>query len=329
VAIVNSGQQVGTALAFVEVLGRHNDVLARHPVYRWPARAGRGYDVDVILDDPFVAPRHLEIEPAADDGRFKVSDLQSVNGISLPPSAQRVSAVEVGPDDVVRLGQTQIRVRTPIYAVRPELALRATAWYRRPLSFVVMAAVLLGLVVWNAWISSAQQEERALLVYPAVGMGVAVAVWIAIWSLVSRTVGGRANFAAHGFIACAGLTALGLADTLEEYLAFGFNARWVTHVGVAAAAAIFAYMFYRHLRLNSRASRRRLGITGVIITAAAFGAVAGLNTVGESAREGMQRYDATIKPPLFLMVHGVTPEVLLSEAERLKRNVDAMARAQP
>lgn len=315
-------------LAFVEVLGRHNDVLARYPVYRWPARAGRGYDVDIILDDPFVAPRHLQIEPAV-DGRFKVSALESVNGISLPPSARRVSATEVGPDDIVRLGQTQIRVRAPSFAVRPELALRAAALYRRPLSFVVMAAVLLGLVVWNAWIGTIHQEERAFLVFPTVGVGVAVAVWISIWSLVSRTVGGRANFAAHGFIACAGLATLGLADTLVEYLSFGLQARWLSHVGALAAGAIFAYMFYRQLRLNSRASRRRLGITAVIVTVAAFGAVAGLAMVGESAREGMQRYDATLKPPAFLMVHGVTSEVFLSESERLRRKVDAVARAEP
>jgi hypothetical protein len=97
-------------LGFIEILGRHNDVLARHAVYRWPARVGRGYDAEVILDDPFVAPRHASIEPAA-DGRFRIADLQSVNGFSLPPSAQRVAEAEVGPDDVVRLGRTQIRIR--------------------------------------------------------------------------------------------------------------------------------------------------------------------------------------------------------------------------
>jgi len=316
------------ALAFVEVLGRHDDVLARHPVYRWPARAGRGYDADIILDDPFVAPRHLQIEPAA-DGRFKVSDLQSANGISLPPSARRVSSVEVGPDDVVRLGRTQIRIRTPSYAVRPEVALRAAALYRRPVSFVVMAAVLLALVAWSAWVSTTQQEERAFLVFPTVGMGLAVAVWISIWSLVSRTVGGRANFAAHGFVACAALTALALADTLIDYLSFGFQARWLSPLGAVAAGAIVAYMLYRQLRLNSRASPRRLGITAVVVTVAALGATAGLGIVSESGQERVQRYDATLKPPAFLMVHGIVPEAFISEGERLKRRVDAMARAQP
>lgn len=315
-------------VAFIEVLGRHGDVLARHPVYRWPARAGRGYDMDVILDDPFVAPRHAQIEPAA-DGRFKVSDLQSVNGLSLRPSAQRVGTAEVGPEDVVRLGQTQIRIRAPSYAVRPELALRATALYRRPLAFAVMAAALLGLVVWNAWIMTASRDEKAFLVFPVIGVCVGAGVWIAVWSLVGRTVGGRANFAAHGSVACAGLTALALADTVADYLSFGFSAGWLKYAGIVAVAAIFAYMIYRHLRLNSRASRRSLGTAAVIASVAVCSAFAGLGMAGDSTREGRLRYDETLKLPAFLWVTGVTPAAFLAEGERLKHKVDAVARAEP
>jgi hypothetical protein len=315
-------------LAFVEVLGRHGDVLTRYPVYRWPARSGRGYDMDVILDDPFVAPRHVQIEPVA-DGRFKVSDLQSVNGFSLSSSGQRVGTAEVGPEDVVRLGQTQIRIREPSYAVRPELALRATALYRRPLAFAVMAAGLLGLVVWSAWIMTASRDEKAFLVFPAIGVCVGVGAWIAIWSLVGRTVGGRANFAAHGFVASAGLIALGLADTMIDYLSFGFNAGWLKYVAIAALAAIFAYMIYRHLRLNSRAPQRSLGIAAAIASVAVCGAFAGLEMAGDSTREGRLPYDETLKPPAFLWVTGVAPAAFLAEGERLRHKVDAVARTEP
>jgi len=315
-------------LAFVEILGRHGDVMARHPVYRWPVRAGRGYDVDIILDDRFVAPRHLQIEPAL-NGRFRVTDLDSVNGISLVPSARRIGSGEVGPDDIVRLGQTQIRVRAPSYAVRPEVRLRATSMYRRPLSFAIMSAALLGLVVLNAWIAAVQQDERLFMVFPIVAVCIGVGIWISLWSLVSRMVGGRANFAAHGFVACAGLTALALAETLVDYSSFGFHLRWLNYAGTAAAAAIFAYALYRHLRLNSRAPRRRLGIIAAIVSVVAFGVAAGLELAGDSAREGRQVYDPTLKPPAFLWVPGITPEAFLGDGARLKRRVDALARTAP
>lgn len=313
-------------LAFVEVLGRHNDVQARHPVYRWPARAGRGYDADVILDDPFIAPRHISIEPAG-DGRFRVSDLQSVNGISLPPAAGRVAQADVGPDDVVRLGRTQIRIRAPSYAVRPESQLRATALYRRPAAFAVAAATLLGLTVWGAWVETTSRDEWASLLFPAVIMCVAVGVWISVWSLVSRTVGGRANFAAHGFVACAVLAASAVADTAFEYLSFGFNERWLDYAGTAVLAALAGYVLYRHLRLNSRAPRKTLGLIAACVVAAGFGIAAGLERAGETRREGMQRYDSALKSPAFLWVPGVTPQAFLAEGEKLRHEADALARA--
>ena len=312
-------------LAFVEVLGRHNDVIVRVPVSRWPARVGRGYDADVILDDPFVASRHAQIEPTA-DGRFRVSDLQSVNGISLMPSAQRRDAVEVGPEDVVRLGHTQIRIRTPAYVVQPELTLRATALYRGVPAFAVTAGLLIALVVWNAWIATTSRDEKVFFVNPAVSICLAAGAWISVWSLVGRTVGGRANFAAHGSIACAGLIALMLSDTFADYLSFGLSAHWLEYAGAAVGGAVFAYMIYRHLRLNSRAPRRKLAVFAAITTVVVGAAAFGMDFAQDYGRDGKLRYDQTLKPPAFLWVSGVAPGAFLAEGERLKEKADAAAR---
>ena len=313
-------------LAYVEVLGRHHDVLARVPVYRWPAHAGRAYDADVILDDPFVAPRHVQIEPVV-DGRFRVSDLRSVNGISLLPSKERSASLEVGPEDVVRLGHTQIRVRAPSYSVQPELALRPAALYRQVPTFAVAAALLIALVVWQAWIATIGRDEKVFFVVPALSVCVAAGAWISIWALVGRTIGGRANFAAHGSITCAGLIALLLTDTAGEYLSFGFSAHWLAYAGAAAGAAAFAYMIYRQLRLNSRAPRRKLGVFAVIASAVVYGAAFGLDLAQDYGREGRQRYDQTLKAPAFLWVPGVAPEAFLAQSQRLKDKADAAARA--
>lgn len=314
------------ALAFVEVLGRHGEVQARHAVYRWPARVGRGYDAEIILDDPFVAPRHASIEPAG-DGRFKVSDLQSVNGLSVSPSSRRVPEAEVGPEDVVRLGRTQIRVRAPSYAVLPEQRMRAVALHRRPGSFVAAAGVLLALTLWSAWVMTSARDEWATLLFPALVIAAVAGVWISVWALVSRTVGGRANFAAHGFVACAGLAAIELADTLFDYLSFGFDARWLEHGGTAVLAALAGAMLYRHLRLNSRATRRQLGFIAALIVAAGFGVGAGVERAAETRREGMQGYDNTLKSPAFLWVAGEPPGAFLAAADALQRAADAAAGA--
>lgn len=312
-------------LAFVDVLGRHAEVLARHPITRWPACVGRNYDGDVILDDPYVAPRHLRIEPAA-DGRFAVSDLQTVNGIMLLPSGKRVLEAQIGPEDVLRIGQTQIRIRPVSYAAKPEMLLRADGVHRRSPGFAISATMLLAFVLWSAWIEAAAQDEKIYLVYPAVGTCVAVGLWIAIWALVGRAAGGRDNFAGHGFVACAGLVAIMVASTLSDYLSFGFDADWLDYVGIGAAAVIFAYMIYRHLRLNSRSPRKSLAVVSAIASLTVCGALAALQVASDWPLEGKMRYDRTIKAPAFLWVKGAGIPAFLAGGEKLKTKADAFAR---
>lgn len=312
-------------VAFVEVVDRHNDVLERHPVYRWPATIGRGYQADVIVDDPFVAPVHLSIEPIGEE-RFTLSDLGSLNGISLRASEQRVDAAEVGPDDLVRLGRTQVRIRTPSYAVPQERPLRAIAIYRRPAAFMVMAVLTTALFLWNAWIMTSDDNNKYAMLFPTLALMIGLAVWISMWSFVSSAVGRRPNFAAHGFVACAGVIALAASESFFDYISFGLDAGWLQYMGGVATAAILAYIVYRHLRLNSRATHRNLVLTSTGIAVVLCGAVAGLNLVVDMSQDGNQRYNDSIKAPAFLFVPGTSPNTFISDAEALKLSVDAMAK---
>lgn len=315
-------------LAFVEVLGRHGELVARHPIWRWPSRIGRGYDMDIILDDPFVAAGHLEIGQAA-DGRFAVLDLQSRNGMYVLPSNEQRNSAEVGPEDIVRIGHTQLQIRPRSYTVPAELQIRGTATRRGPVPFVIAAAVLLAAVIWSAFVTTSQREENPVIAFSALFIILAGAVWISVWSLVSRTIGGRANFSAHGFVACAGLLALEIWNTSIEYFSFGFDARWLETAGIAGGSALFAYMLYRHLRLTSRARARALGFTAALASALVFGGVVAIKDLTETTNQASQRYSKGLKAPYFVMVAGLSPADFLAGGERLKRRVDAMVNADP
>jgi hypothetical protein len=312
-------------LAFVEVVDRHKDVLSRHAVYRWPARIGRGYRSDILLDDAFVAADHLEIAPAA-NGRFTVSDLGSMNGFFVGDSRQRLESAEVGPDDLVRIGHTQIRVRVPSYEVPRERLLRATALYRRPAAFMLAAALMVALFVWNAWIMTSDENDRTAMLFPTIGLLTLIVVWISIWSFVSNALGRRPNFAAHGFVACAGIVALVAADSFFDYVGFGFDIDWILYLDGIVATALLGYIVYRHLLLNSRASRRTLAVAGFGISASLAGALLALDFALDRTQDGTQDYSAAIKAPAFLFASGASPAEFLSQADALKHTVDEMAR---
>src|SRR5215831_15521726 len=144
--------------------------------------------------------------------------------------------------------------------------------------------------------------------------------------VVGRAAGGRDNFAAHGFVACASLSAIMVAGTLSDYLSFGLDSGWLDYVGIAAAVGIFAYMIYRHLRLNSRSSRRWLAGVSAIASLAVSVALAGLQIASDWSLEGKLPYDRTIKAPGFLWVSGVPATMFLARAVKLKSQADALAK---
>ena len=310
-------------LAYVEVLDRHRDVVARHAVYRWPARIGRSYEADAILDDPFVAPEHVTIEPIG-GGRFRLIDLGTRNGIVLVQTKERADAAEVGPDDLVRLGHTQIRIRSRDFAVPQERPVPNVELYRRPAPFFAAATLAIALVIWNGWIMTTEEREKYWMLFAVVGLVVVAGGWIAAWSLQSHAIGRRPNFFAHGFIACAGIVALGTSESLFEYLSFAFDAGWLAYVAGAASAALFAYIVYRHLVLNSRARRRNLALTSAGLSLAVTGVFAALSLAADLTQDGKQRYNDVIKTPAVLLSSGTSAEAFLTEAQTLKNKVDAM-----
>jgi len=298
--------------------------MARHPVWRWPSRIGRGYEADVILDDAFVASAHLSVDFTA-EGRFRVEDLQTVNGMTVLPSSERRTLAEIGPEDVIRIGHTQLRIRPRAYAVAPERTIRRGATYRRPLMFMIVAAMVLATFVWDAFVTVSDNEEKALVAMSVLAVVTAGLVWIAIWSLASRTAGRRANFAAHGFIACAGVLGLEIWTTCMGYLAFGLDAGWLESLSVAGAAALFGYVVYRHLRLASRARRQVHATVAAMVVIVAFGGGAMLTNLMTAMDLSSQIYSRNLKAPVFLMVPGISPVAYIAGAEDLKRAVDALA----
>jgi hypothetical protein len=315
-------------LAYVEVIGRSGEVHSRHPVYRWPACVGRGYKADVIVDDAHVAPLHVRIE-VGEDGRFCVHDLGSINGTMLAAGGERVSETHIGPDDVLVLGQTQLRVRPLHYAVRAETPLRTQTSWREISLFALLSAVVVGVVMWNAHLVTLHQEETPVLVFGALTSMASIALWVSAWTLLSRIVTGRGSFAAHGVIACAAMILLVIVDVVFDYLAFGLDTGALEYAGLVAAALVFAYAFYRHLRLASRASTRSLGIAAALVSVTLYAGTIVLEQVRESTNHARQRYSETVKAPVFLLAKGVTPAAMLTDADNLRRKVDEEAKKEP
>lgn len=75
------------------------------PIFRKPVVVGRANDVDIVVDDPYVSRRHLEI--VWQDGAIVCKDLSSRNGIRC--GLRRQTICRMKPGQTLKLGQSKVR----------------------------------------------------------------------------------------------------------------------------------------------------------------------------------------------------------------------------
>lgn len=311
------------AIAFVEELGRHGEVVRRHALTRLPARIGRGYEVDVVVDDPHVAAEHLEIRLTT-EGVLEAVDLGSLNGTLRRGDAARVGTISIHGDDVLRIGQTQLRFRLPGQAVAAELPLLRRTWSRHPATFFLAAGFLATLSMWNGYVATFDTDTSNIFPAPLIA-SLAVLTWAAVWSLVCRNLHGSGHFWAHAIVAFLGGAALLLVDTLTEYFFFSFDLGGSELGWRCMLAAAFAAILYRHLRLTVRLSPHLLGALTVALVVVLLAGFQGYQAVRETNKPGLQSFDKTIKPSTFLFARGITPDQFVGSAEKLKARGDSDA----
>jgi hypothetical protein len=309
-------------LAWIEILDRHGDVSVRHPVHAWPLRVGRDYSSDLVLDDPYVAANHLEIN-RLDGGRYQLTELGSVTGLTIDSMRGKQTGATVSANDVIRIGQTQLRVRPPDYAVAAEKPLPNNVWLRSWPGLILGFAILLLAHMLTLWLEYNRDDSYKILVEPLLGDIPTLLLWAGLWALIGRVLSGRANFIAHAVVASMVVALIMLLNSLLfGYVDFAFNTSLMTQVlsGVIGPLLI-GWLLYRHICLVSRVNRRRLGITLAVLMAALSGMFYAIEEWTGDDLSGMD-YSHTLGPPSMSLVHGKSTEEFIAGAGVLKSKVD-------
>lgn len=310
-------------LAWIELLDRHGDVASRHPVHAWPVRIGRAYSSDLVLDDPYVAVRHLEILPG-EEGRYRVKLLDSINGMTIDSQRGKPTEASIDVNDVVRIGQTQLRIRPLDYAVAAEKRLPGNGWLRRwPMMIAGVVALLLAHLL-TLWLDYNHDEGYSILVRPLLNDIPVLLLWVGFWALIGRVLSGRANFIAHTVIATLGTALIMLLNGLfYGYADFSFNTSLVSNVlSEVIETLIIGIMLYQHIGLVSRIGRRRLGVIVAVLMLGMVGLIHGTDHLAADKELARMSYSDTIGPPALLLVRGESVGEFIAAANKLKAEVD-------
>lgn len=311
-------------LAWIEILNQHGDVIVRHPIYAWPANIGRGYQNDVIIDDPYIAAGHLEVEPSDVEG-YQLKLLGGINGMSLNRKRQLHQSVKASADDIIHIGKTQFRVRPVDYSVSPDKPMPKRAWLRNAIGLFIGLSLVLFEYALMRWLNYDKEEKITILIVDLIDtipwqFGL---MWIGFWSVIGRIEVGRTHLIEHATLASLGAGVLMLIGDLSSYISFALDSSLLSYLlHIAVIPLIFGSLIYRHICLVSRANRRKIGFL-----------VAGLVILGVNISDlkdhwryeddlARMPYSRTVGSPAMVLTPGQTPAEFIADAKKLKAAVD-------
>lgn len=320
---------------WIEILSRNDEVVTRHGVRcatpGEEVRIGRGYDNDVIVDDPYVAARHLRIV-RDESGALVAEHLGSANGLVADQDRRRVERAVLDGKSSIQIGRTRLRVREADHEVAPERIPRPRIrmW---PL-VLGLAGALLGAELLTMWLGQTTEQKLAGYLGPLLMLCLAVAAWTTAWAVMSRIFSGRARFERHLLIAVSGLLALTLFNELTSYGAFAFSQRELVAYRYIFMWLLAAFVCFLHLRQLSQS--REIGRSRLKLKAGAAAALAllgiGMQTLSQweaSASADRESFLRGLKPPVLRLAGAQTENGFFAEVSRLKPELDRARAEQP
>jgi len=230
---------------WVEILSRQ-DVIARFRFEKDEIRIGRGYDNDVIVDDPYVSPSHLRITRS--EAGLVADDAGTPNGTFVNGGKSKIGRLLLNGGEPIRIGRTFIRVRGGDFKVPAErIDVPSNGAGTLPLALLSGAGVI-ALEVMSSWFSEISEPKLSHYLTPLSNVALLALIWIGGWTVLCRIFSGQARFERNLLIGLAGLFSYSFYTELSQFAAYALTWRSaVSYDYIAMWSAIAAAAFF-HLR---------------------------------------------------------------------------------
>jgi hypothetical protein len=307
-------------MMWVEILSRHRDVTARFKIAGAEARIGRGYDNDVVVDDPYVAAQHLRVF-RDENGQLVAEDLGSANGVFLDGGADRVARVVVDGRQPIRIGHTLLRIREAGYVVEPERAAPSEAGVLPVVLAVVLSVLILGIELVDVWLTEIAESKVSVYLGPPLAICAAVLVWVGGWALMSRIFSGRAHFLRNLLIVLTGVCVFSLYNEVARFATYSWTFPSAITYGYVVAWLIAAAVCFLHLR---EVGRSRLLLKGALVLVL-FGIVIAVQALQRSeaySASGRQVVAHQLLPPSLRLVPLRDEDAFFADIAKLKAELN-------
>jgi hypothetical protein len=313
-------------LILVDVLDAHGMMLSRQRLTLSlggpPLTIGRDIACDIVVNDPYSAPRHAGLA-LREDGAAVVTDLGTINGLIV--GDERVShAVIAGTGfSHVQVGHSQLRFRLGSAGLEPERPDRESLRSRYLEYGVAALGALLCLAFagFAAWVH-APDDVAGDFTGRVLRGGVFVAGWFAFWVLLGRAVRSRWQWAANAAIVL-GAAGAGLWLWWGTGVAvFASGESRLVILGGALLALLLGLSVYLQVRTATRLQRHQAAAVACSILLVAVITALGYRQRQEAADVNHITPPARIFPPAWSRQPGMRVDKFFEEGLDLRAVAD-------
>ncbi|MBI3560995.1 MAG: FHA domain-containing protein [Gammaproteobacteria bacterium] len=311
----------------LEILDRFGKIRERHRLTQFPLRLGRGYDNDIIIDDPYISPTHLEL--ILDGNQHLIlNDNASDNGVYNIHPLQRLDSVMLHENQRVRIGHTDLRFRSCAFPVKKTVLdltkPRGTVGKAFTMLLLPIAwALISGLLLWNNYLDTVSDASFGQVLSKTLPWLIFLPLWAFAWSIVSKIVTHRFYYLYHAVWVSVLAIAIILFDTLMQYIEFMSAIDFLADRVTLFTDVIFiAVLFYGHLHYSTTYNKRTAAIigtsTGLVLTL-----VIQLSSyLAQPDFNNQPQYSGVLKPPAFVIRHGKDIDTFFADSVSLRGNAN-------
>lgn len=231
----------------IEEVNRLGHVTGRHNYDHFPVTIGRGYQNNLILDDPYVSVEHVIISET--ENGWLVEDKQSENGVKYRLHSTQSQANHLNSGDEIIIGRTRLRLVSPWHPVAKTHLLPTKASFSKVLSqpFVAASVVLITILLlfFDYQLTVPIKTGADKLIANMFPTFIFALTWAGIWAFVGRVIIHRASFLPHFIAALMVFIISMLTAIMSEYLIFNMNSKSLatiiefTIIGFTIAGLLF------------------------------------------------------------------------------------------
>ena len=315
------------SLILVDVLDAHGHLVSRQrlslAVGGPPISIGRDVTNDVIVDDPYAAPRHAELS-LCEDGSLRMTDASEMNGIIVRGERMRGARLVALPGGTVGIGRSTLRIRSARDPVPPETPdLESLQIRHREYSLAIAGALLcIAYGVFTVWLSSPDDFGVALGAKLLLGAAVLGGVLL-FWILAARFRRFRARWSRHAGILLPAVAVFLWLGWAADVAVFATGEKLLGALAVMLQLVVVALALHWHLRTVTALSARVSALVAWVVVAICFG---GYGWYAREQVRGDVNYMAPVGrvfPPSWSIPHGMSADTFIDEAVILRDAADA------